>query len=216
MTPMLGIGVGLGFFLGIILHEYATALLADRLGDKTSRLMRRITLSPKRQVDPLGTLIVPAIFTVGAFFGNLYLPVFGWGKRHSLNPRGFRKPRRDIILVALTGPVVTAALAAIAGAVLRTATKPKTAELAAGFMVVTVFLTVIELIPLPGRDGGRILARFLSPSAAMKMEELAQYEALYLLGIFLLGRLTQGTLLGMGDPLCRAFSGISCGLASQL
>jgi Zn-dependent protease len=211
-----GAGFAVAFIGGIVLHGFATSRVAMALGDRTPKLMGRSSLSIKRHMDPLGTLIVPAVFTLGAIFGNPYLPLFGWGKRHEFSPRGLRNPRRDVILVALSGPAVTLALAAIGGLIVRTATNPRVFSFGAGLALVSAFLTVIELLPMPGRDGGRVLQRFLSPAAAMKMEELIQYDVLFLLGIFFLERVVGGTIVGMADPICRLVSNAPCGLLAAL
>lgn len=218
---LLGLGFASAFLISIVVHGFLTAWLADRMGDRTPRMMRRVSLSIKNHMDPLGTFIVPGIFTAGAIFGNPYLPLFGWGKRHVLDTRGLRKPRRDTIVVALAGPVTTLCLGSIAGVIYRVTAgfsvsgifarqDSLVASFAGGFALVCAFLTVIELLPMPGRDGGRILARFLSPSAAAKMEELVQYDALFLLAIFMLERILGGTVLGMANPVCRLLTGVTC------
>lgn len=199
-----GIGVALGFFLGIIGHEYVTARVADRLGDRTPRMMGRLSFSLKAHADPLGTYILPAIFILSALFDTPFFPMFGWGKRHSLTPRNLRNPRRDVVIVALAGPVTTLVIAGAAAALLKSGTGRVVGAMAAGIMLVNVFLTVVELLPIPGRDGGRVLQRFVSPQAAMKIEELWQYEVVFLLVLFLfLARL----LNAMAGSLCDALGG---------
>ncbi|HVL32516.1 MAG TPA: site-2 protease family protein, partial [Actinomycetota bacterium] len=164
------LGVALGFLFGIVGHEYVTARVATALGDRTPRMMGRLTLSPKAHVDPLGSLILPGVFVVAAMFSGLFPVMFGWGKRHSLSFVGLRNPKRDSILVALSGPATTLVLTIAFGAALQSPTLGSAAtSILFSAMYVLLFLTVIELLPLPGRDGGRILQRFLSPSAAMKM-----------------------------------------------
>src|ERR1051326_8571751 len=94
-----GAGVAVGFLLGIVGHHWAHARAAIALGDKTPRLMGRATLRPKAHIDTLGSIIMPAVFVVVAIFSANASPVmFGWGKAQSVNPRAFRKPKRDSIL----------------------------------------------------------------------------------------------------------------------
>jgi Zn-dependent protease len=111
--------------------------------------------------------------------------MFGWGKAQSFNPRAFRKPKRDMILVALAGPAATALIAAVSAAISRAELHNNIGLIFGYIMLVNSFLTVVELLPIPGRDGGRILVRFLSPRAAMRFEELVQYELIFLLVLFL-------------------------------
>jgi Zn-dependent protease len=90
-----------------------------------------------------------------------------------------------MILVALAGPAATALIAAVAAAISRAELHNNIGLVFGYIMLVNSFLTVVELLPIPGRDGGRILVRFLSPRAAMKFEELVQYELIFLLVLFL-------------------------------
>jgi Zn-dependent protease len=200
------LGVALGFFLGIVGHSVAHARASVALGDKTPILMGRVSISPKRHIDTLGSIIMPAIFTVAAFFGTIFQPMFGWPKQHSYNPSALRNPRRDVILVALAGPGATLIIAVVAGVVARvTAGKNDYIHsLALYVALVNSFITVIELLPIPGRDGGRILMRFLSPSAAYRFDELAQYEVLFLLALFLF---LQPVVNNMVAPLFDAIRG---------
>jgi Zn-dependent protease len=89
-----------------------------------------------------------------------------------------------MILVALAGPAATALVAAAAVATGR-ALNGNAAHFFGSVAIVNIFLTVVELLPIPGRDGGRVLVRFLSPRAAMKFEDLVQYDVLFLLVLFL-------------------------------
>jgi Zn-dependent protease len=202
-----GAGVALGFLLGIVGHHWAHARAAIALGDKTPKLMGRASLRPKRHADTLGSIIMPAVFIVVAIFtASPRVVMFGWGKPQSFNVRAFRKPRRDMVLVALAGPAATLLIAVIAGVLARaTVSSAETfARLVIAVAYVNSFLTVIELLPIPGRDGGRILMRFLSPHAAMRFEEFTQYDVLFLLVIFLL---FQGVVVRMVDPVCRQVLG---------
>lgn len=180
-----GLGVAVGFFAGISIHDYAHSVVAIALGDRTPRLTRRRTLDLRAHVDPLGTLVMPAIFTVAATVGAPILPMFGWGKRHALNPRALRNPRRDVVIVALAGPGALLVLAVVARSVAEFVGCGATGTILSRAALVLLFVAVIEILPIPGRDGGRVLARFLSPHAAAKMDELLQYEVLFLLGLFL-------------------------------
>ena len=93
-----------GLLIAMVIHEYAHAQVAVWLGDFTPRLMGRLTLNPKAHVDPIGMLM-------------LFLVHFGWAKPVMINPRNFKNPKRDDILVSLAGPManfVTAFLALVA------------------------------------------------------------------------------------------------------
>jgi Zn-dependent protease len=195
-----GLGVALGFLLGIVGHHWAHARAALALGDRTPKLMGRVTLRIKPHVDTLGSIIMPIVFIVVAIFRGPYGMMFGWGKAQPFNPRALRKPKRDMILVALAGPAATALIAAGAAAISRAELHNKIGVIFGYIMIVNAFLTVVELLPIPGRDGGRVLVRFLSPRAAMKFEELVQYELVFLLVLFLL---LEAVVVNMTDSFLR-------------
>lgn len=98
-----------GLIIAMVIHEYAHARVAVALGDRTPMLMGRLTLNPAAHIDPVGLIM-------------LFLVRFGWAKPVIIDPRNFRKPRRDDILVSLAGPaanLVTAFLALVALLVLK-------------------------------------------------------------------------------------------------
>ena len=93
-----------GLIIAMVVHEYAHAQVAVWLGDFTPRLMGRLTLNPKAHIDPIGMLM-------------LFLVHFGWAKPVQINPRNFKNPSRDDIMVSLAGPAanfITAFLALFA------------------------------------------------------------------------------------------------------
>jgi Zn-dependent protease len=166
------------------------------MGDRTPRLYGRLKFFLKTFADPVGTYILPALFVAIGLFsagGLLYYPPFGWGKRHALGSYPIREKRRPI-LIALAGPAATAILAVAFEAAAR-ATSSHVSELFAFASYVNASLTAIELIPVPGRDGGRVLQRFLPPHAAMRFEEFVQYDVVVLLVLYLiLGFLLRGVV----------------------
>lgn len=184
------LGVGIGLFAGMIGHEYAHARAAVALGDPTPRFMGRLTLNPKAHVDPIGTLILPGIFLLSVLFRAGIGFLFGWAKPVVYSPSRLRNPRRDSMLVALAGPGFNLALAAAAGAGFR-AVSPENFNLLRvfdGIVVVNAFLFVINILPIPPLDGSKVLARFLPPAAAQKMEELSQYFLLFIILLFVIFR----------------------------
>src|SRR5512138_263114 len=86
------------FLLALTIHEFAHGWVAHRLGDPTARLEGRLTLNPLAHLDPIGTL---AILLIG----------FGWARPVPVDPRRFRQPRRDAVLVAAAGPASNLLLA---------------------------------------------------------------------------------------------------------
>jgi len=141
-------------------HEFAHAWAAHRLGDDTARQAGRLTLNPLAHLD---------------FFGTLFLLIsqlFGWAKPVPVNPRNFRRPARDMALVALAGPSLNIALALTLGLILKFTflaglflpTYPDESLfiiLLHLIVLINLALGVFNLLPLPPLDGFQILASFL-------------------------------------------------------
>lgn len=188
---------------GVAVHGWATAVVAERLGDRVPRLRGQRTLQPQAHADPLGTYILPGLYTFAAAFGALVgirVVPFAYGRPHELGSWGTRGSKAKVITVALAGPIATLILAVAAGAAAGPSlgcTPLRAALHSAAYVWAT--MTMIELVPLPGRDGGRILQLFLPPRGQVKMQELADNgPAFVILFLILLGFLASrmvGTLL---------------------
>ena len=164
--------------LAIILHEVAHGYVAEKFGDPTARLLGRLNLNPLRHLDPIGTL---AIFVFG----------FGWARPVPVNAGNFRHPRRDMIWVALAGPVTNLLLAIVSALLLRAlglleltalggaeyfTQFAKPIRMMAGFsLYINVLLGVFNLVPMPPLDGGRILTGVLPERQAMLVSRLEPF-----------------------------------------
>ena len=203
------VGVGGGMFVGMILHEYAHARVAVAMGDRTPIAHGRLTLNPKAHIDPVGTIVIPALFLIPILVGHpLGGFIFGFAKPVPVNPRAMRDQKRAPLIVALAGPLTNFALALLAGLALdqtvrSTAPTPAYAFALAGAMTVNCYLALINALPIPPLDGSRVLGLFLSPTAAYKLEELGQYFLLFLVVLFLFFNRVIPALV---DPVCRAAS----------
>jgi len=180
------LGVGIGLLVGMVGHELSHAWTAVKLGDPTPRMMGRLTLNPKAHADPFGTVILPGIFLISVLFNSGLGFFFGYAKPVTIHPGRLRRPKRDAILVALAGPAFNLAIAAIAGYGVSRATTANTYRTLALIALVNTFLFIINILPIPPLDGSKILARFLPPSAAIRMEELGQYFVLFIVVLFLI------------------------------
>jgi Zn-dependent protease len=136
--------------VGIVVHEWAHAAVAVARGDQTPRLEGRLSLNPRDQLDPLGT--------IAAFF--IY---FGWGRPMRLNPYRMRSPL-DPVFVWLAGPVASLLLAILLSLPLKwllfsgavTVDSPIFQLLLVAFYF-NVLLAIVNLIPIPGLDGYNLL-----------------------------------------------------------
>jgi Zn-dependent protease len=198
----------------LLLHEYAHARVSEKLGDWTPRRYGRATLNPRPHVDPLGTVILPGFLLVLFAAGAGAIP-FAYAKPMPYNPAGLRNPRRDTVLVALAGPGVNLAVGLAAGLALRVV-GGGSEDLAAflfGLLLVNVFMGVFQLMPIPGLDGSRILARYLSGRAREVYTNLDQFLPLFMLLIFfLLAAPVLGFVNIFTDALCELFTAGGCPL----
>ena len=180
--------------LAITLHEAAHAWLAARLGDPTARLQGRVSAYPLRHVDPIGTLLVPAlILLVGKALGAGGL-LFGWAKPVPVDASAFRSPRRDLGLVAAAGPGANL-LMALGGAillkllVLGAVNVEFLVLMAQAGILCNLGLAVLNLLPVPPLDGGRIVASFLPLRAAIVWYRLERFGLLIVLALLATGLL---------------------------
>jgi Zn-dependent protease len=177
----------------LVLHEFAHALAADRLGDPTPRRWGRLTLNPRPLVDPFGTLILPGLILVLVASGNFcLLPIFAYAKPMPLDAHHLRNPRRGATIVTLAGLGVNLALAVGAGLILRAgwagdqAINGDLGLLVYALFLVNVYMFVFQLMPIPGLDGAKLLAPLLSPRAREVYTNLDQYLVLFMLVVFFL------------------------------
>ena len=163
--------------LALTCHEFAHGLVAYRLGDPTAKAAGRLTLNPLKHLDPIGTL---------AFF----IIKIGWAKPVPVNPRFFRNPKRDMLWVALAGPLTNLTLAVISAllarfvwllasllpysAMLKAILLPFSAMLAASVWV-NLVLCIFNFLPIPPLDGSKILLGLLPDSMAGPLLKIEKY-----------------------------------------
>ena len=193
----------------LILHEYAHALAADRRGDPTPRRWGRLTLNPRPLIDPFGTLILPGLILILVASGQpCVLPVFAYAKPMPLDAYHLRNPNRDEIIVTLAGLGANVVLALGAGVVLRVLAYGEAWLFAYAFFLVNVYMFVFQLMPVPGLDGAKLLARVLPPRAREVYTNLDQYLVLFILVIFFL---LAGPFLSIVRALARAVTSLLAG-----
>jgi Zn-dependent protease len=200
--------LGISLLPALVVHEYAHAFAATRLGDPSPKRWGRLTLNPRPLVDPFGSLILPALALVlVAARGLLLLPVFAYAKPMPLDPSMFAKPKRDSMLVAAAGLAANIALAILAGLLIRAGVSGELLLFARAWLIVNAFMFGFQLMPVPGLDGARLLAPFLPPHPREVYVNLEQYLVLFILVIFFI---LSGPLVAIVD----AFANVACNVAA--
>lgn len=193
-----------------LVHEFAHAACADRLGDPTPRRFGRLTLNPRAHFDPFGSGLLPGLLLLLVAAGSLP-PVFAYGKPLALNPFSARNPGRSTVWIALAGPLANLALAGLSALAYRFTPHGLLGEFLQAALIVNVILFVFNLMPIPGLDGARLVSPLLPPRAREVYMRLDQYLPLFMLVAFFL---LAGPLLGivqvLGHALCRSLSPGGC------
>ena len=199
----------------ITLHEAAHGYVARMFGDRTAEMQGRITLNPLKHIDPVGTILVPAVLILAAKLGGPQF-VFGWAKPVPVNFGNLRDPKRDMRWVAAAGPganFVMAALwallfkAAAPGAVFANAHLLQMAMIG---ISVNLILMALNLLPIPPLDGGRIAVSLLPVQAAHAFARLEPFGLFIVVGLLAFGVLdnVMGPLLRFGEWSLQALLGL--------
>ncbi|AEG31514.1 site-2 protease family protein [Thiomicrospira cyclica] len=174
----------------ITLHEAAHGWAAEKLGDKTARMLGRVTLNPIKHIDPIGTLLVPAVLL---FLGGF---IFGWAKAVPVSVRNFKKPERDMAVVAIAGPAANLLMAVLWALILKlgfilVGNQPEVGQFLiysgiAGLSI-NIILMLLNLLPIPPLDGSRLVSAVLPKPLAWQYNRLEPFGLFILLGLVVLG-----------------------------
>ncbi len=175
----------------ITLHEAAHGFVAWRLGDPTAHMLGRVTANPIKHIDAVGTILVPGLILLASkAMGGAAL--FGWAKPVPVDARRLGQPRRDMGIVAAAGPAANLLMAFGWGVMLKAMVlmgvfNEFMFRMALAGITVNLVLAVLNLLPIPPLDGGRIIVSLLPPSMAAPLARLEPYGLMILLGLMFTG-----------------------------
>ncbi len=179
----------LPILLAVTLHEAAHGWVAMKLGDPTAKVLGRVTFNPFKHIDPMGTIIIPAMLLL--LSGGRMM--FGFAKPVPVDFRRLKKPRRDMILVAAAGPGMNLLLAVLAAASFHFAIlldgdmRDWVAQNLGNALWINILLAVFNMLPIPPLDGGRVAVGILPWSMARHLVRLEKTGIFIVLAaIFLL------------------------------
>lgn len=180
----------------IILHEVMHGYIAYLLGDPTAKNQGRITLNPLKHIDPVGTIILPLILIIISRGGFL----FGWAKPVPVNIYNTRNPKQALGLTALAGPMTNLALAVIAAIFIRAfdylpdiyefvkfgSSKNPIPPLLFATLAINIGLVVLNMLPIPPLDGGRVAVWLLPDKQAIAYASIEPYGMFIILFLLIL------------------------------
>ena len=179
----------------ITLHEAAHGYVARHFGDPTAALMGRISFNPLRHIDPVGTVLVPMVFLFISLFAHAGPMMFGWAKPVPVNFANLRNPKRDMMWVALAGPASNLLMALGWALLLRLqysagSQEPFFMKMAEAGINVNIVFMLLNLIPIPPLDGGRVAVSLLPAAIAWRYARVERFGFVILVILLYTGLLS--------------------------
>lgn len=169
-----------GLLIALVIHEYAHALIAVKMGDDTPRFSGRLTLNPLAHIDPIGTLM-------------LLVAQFGWAKPVMINPNNFDNWRKGNLCVALAGPganLITGFVFLLIQILFVRLDLFSTTALQQVLSLIVIYninFAIFNMIPLPPLDGSRVLMCFLPTEWCYKLQSIERYSFLIFIALMFTG-----------------------------
>jgi len=180
-----------GIIMGLTIHEFSHAFIANRCGDSTSRDQGRVSLNPLKHIDPLGFIM-------------LLVAGFGWAKPVEFEEKNLANPKTDVLKIAVAGPVSNALLAIVLSAVYVIFKDLETPDFYSGkylineLFIYTIYINwglfIFNLIPIPPLDGSHLLLSYFKKYPVL-YGVLYRYGTFVLLGLIVISAVSKYNLL---------------------
>jgi Zn-dependent protease len=205
----LAVYMAASLLVGLALREYTRARVAATLGDPTPRLWGRVTVRPKAWFDAFGSGFLPTLVALLWSVQAFILPA-AYAKPAPIDTSYLKRYPRDVVVVSLAGPFTSLALTVVGGLIVRAGVSGEALLVLTTFAFTNASLFVFHLLPIPGLDGGRLLALLLPPPARELFRNADRYLALIVLVVLFIFTflLTIASLLT--GAICEAASGQDC------
>lgn len=176
----------------ITVHETAHGWAAKNLGDPTAMMLGRLTLNPLKHIDPIGTVVVPIVLYMTTGF------MFGWAKPVPVTWENLRNPKRDMALVAAAGPMSNLLMAVFWVLLLKLSVTLAgvlggltffLVNMAKIGIVINLILMILNLLPVPPLDGGRVLSGLLPGPWAWRLSRIEPYGLIIMVVLMVTGLL---------------------------
>ena len=177
--------------LAITVHEAAHGYAARHYGDRTAEMMGRLTLNPIKHIDPVGTILVPALMFMFTPF------LFGWAKPVPINTRNFKDTRMGMRMVAIAGPLSNLvmcfgwALAMVASQWVPESFQEAMQTMSRYGIIINAVLFVLNMLPILPLDGGRFVDTFLPAKASMQFQKIEPYGMWVIILLLVTGLLSK-------------------------
>ncbi len=173
-------------FMAMVIHEYAHAWTANKLGDPTAKLAGRMTLNPLKHIDLFGTILLPIILMILRLLGSPFFPI-ALAKPVPVNFSRLHNPKRDMMLVGVAGPAINIGLAILLSLCLKCGLSSDVNEIIGLTIYINLILAIFNMVPIPPLDGSRLVMGLLPRTIGLQYGRLERYGILIVFALLPFG-----------------------------